>query len=187
MDISDDSDFQDDRKSAISIRVKNNEFTCYEPIMLTNKFQNLDSAYELLERMKTKGSEKDMEVVASLDLEDEKLLEEDNLGPQDSKRSRHHNKAGPWLKKTEYISTEFNRYGVSNDKTETKVGYNVKKLFKEENLYMDRESQINAINKTFEDAQKPIEKHCSKPGVYPLEVLPLFPDFERIMGLTTAL
>ncbi|XP_076342337.1 RNA polymerase II-associated factor 1 homolog isoform X2 [Tachypleus tridentatus] len=124
--------------------------------MLTNKFQNLDSAYELLERMKTKGSEKDMEVVASLDLEDEKLLEEDNLGPQDSKRSRHHNKAGPWLKKTEYISTEFNRYGVSNDKTETKVGYNVKKLFKEENLYMDRESQINAINKTFEDAQKPL-------------------------------
>ncbi|XP_076349958.1 uncharacterized protein LOC143246748 isoform X4 [Tachypleus tridentatus] len=58
---------------------------------------------------------------ASLDLEDEKLLEEDNLGPQDSKRSRHHNKAGPWLKKTEYISTEFNRYGVSNDKTETKL------------------------------------------------------------------
>ncbi|XP_076308947.1 RNA polymerase II-associated factor 1 homolog [Tachypleus tridentatus] len=57
---------------------------------------------------------------ASLDLEDEKLLEEDNLGPQDSKRSRHHNKAVPWLKKTEYISTEFNRYGVSNDKTETK-------------------------------------------------------------------
>ncbi|XP_076343154.1 RNA polymerase II-associated factor 1 homolog isoform X4 [Tachypleus tridentatus] len=121
----------------------------------------------------------DLRDEASLDLEDEKLLEEDNLGPQDSKRSRHHNKAGPWLKKTEYISTEFNRYGVSNDKTETKVGYNVKKLFKEENLYMDRESQINAINKTFEDAQKPIEKHCSKPGVYPLEVLPLFPDFEK--------
>ncbi|XP_076341672.1 RNA polymerase II-associated factor 1 homolog isoform X1 [Tachypleus tridentatus] len=117
---------------------------------------------------------------ASLDLEDEKLLEEDNLGPQDSKGSRHHNKAVPWLKKTEYISTEFNRYGVSNDKTETKVGYNVKKLFKEENLYMDKESKINAINKTFEDAQTPIEKHYSKPGIYPLEVLPLFPDFEVV-------
>ncbi|XP_076342293.1 RNA polymerase II-associated factor 1 homolog [Tachypleus tridentatus] len=98
----------------------------------------------------------DLRDEASLDLEDEKLLEEDNLGPQDSKGSRHHNKAVPWLKKTEYISTEFNRYGVSNDKTETKVGYNVKKLFKEENLYMDRESQINAINKTFEDAQTPV-------------------------------
>ncbi|XP_076342183.1 RNA polymerase II-associated factor 1 homolog isoform X2 [Tachypleus tridentatus] len=48
---------------------------------------------------------------------------------------------------------------------------------------MDRESQINAINKTFEDAQKPIEKHCSKPGVYPLEVLPLFPDFESKVAL----
>ncbi|XP_076343215.1 RNA polymerase II-associated factor 1 homolog [Tachypleus tridentatus] len=111
----------------------------------------------------TRNCEKLLRLIASLDLEDEKLLEEDNLGPQDSKGSRHHNKAVPWLKKTEYISTEFNRYGVSNDKTETKVGYNVKKLFKEENLYMDRESQINAINKTFEDAQTPIEKHCSKP------------------------
>ncbi|XP_076343096.1 uncharacterized protein LOC143243177 isoform X3 [Tachypleus tridentatus] len=63
----------------------------------------------------------DLRDEASLDLEDEKLLEEDNLGPQDSKGSRHHNKAVPWLKKTEYISTEFNRYGVSNDKTETKL------------------------------------------------------------------
>lgn len=35
-------------------------------------------------------------------------------------RSRHHNKAVPWLKKTEYISNEFNRYGVSSEKTETK-------------------------------------------------------------------
>lgn len=114
----------------------------------------------------------------SLHAEDEKLLEEESLAPQDSKRSRHHNKIVPWLKKTEYISTEFNRYGHSSEKTETKVGYNVKKLFKEENLYMDRESQIRAINKTFEDAKKPIDKHYSKPGVVPLEILPVFPDFE---------
>ncbi|KAL1439490.1 hypothetical protein MTO96_010178 [Rhipicephalus appendiculatus] len=113
---------------------------------------------------------------AVLHPDDEKLLEEDTLTPQDSKRSRHHNLVVPWLKKTEYIATEFSRYGQTGVNTETKVGYNVKKLFKEEDLYMDRESQINAINKTFEEAQKPIEGHYSKPNVKPVEVLPLFPD-----------
>lgn len=43
---------------------------------------------------------------------------------------------------------------------------------------MDREAQIRAIEKTFEDAKIPIEKHYSKPGVVPLEVLPVFPDFK---------
>jgi RNA polymerase II-associated factor 1 len=53
--------------------------------------------------------------------EDERLIEEEVITPQDSKRSRCHNKAITWLKKTEYISTEFNRYGASSDKTETKL------------------------------------------------------------------
>ncbi|KAH7934339.1 hypothetical protein HPB49_025009 [Dermacentor silvarum] len=134
---------------------------------------------------------------AVLHPDDEKLLEEDTLTPQDSKRSRHHNLVVPWLKKTEYIATEFSRYvrlglyvhilykflAPEYPPTKAKpilsahrVGYNVKKLFKEEDLYMDRESQINAINKTFEEAQKPIEGHYSKPNVRPVEVLPLFPD-----------
>lgn len=52
--------------------------------------------------------------------EDEKLLEDEIAAPQDTKRSRCHNRAITWLKKTEYISTEFNRYGASSDKTETK-------------------------------------------------------------------
>ncbi|XP_064487881.1 RNA polymerase II-associated factor 1 homolog [Ornithodoros turicata] len=113
---------------------------------------------------------------ATLHPDDEKLLEEEALTPQDSKRSRHHNLVVPWLKKTEYIATEFNRYGQTGINTETKVGYNVKKMMKEEDLYMDRESQINAINRTFEEAQKPIECHYSKPHVKPVEILPLFPD-----------
>lgn len=61
---------------------------------------------------------------------------------------------------------------------EAKVGYNVKKIFSEETLYMDRESQIKAIEKTFEDNMKPIEKHYSKPGVTPVEVMNVFPDFD---------
>ena len=48
----------------------------------------------------------------------------------------------------------------------------------EETLYMDRESQIKAIEKTFEDNKKPIERHYSKPNVLPVEILPVFPDFK---------
>ena len=48
----------------------------------------------------------------------------------------------------------------------------------DENLYLDRESQILAINKTFESAKKPITSHPGKPGVKPVEILPVFPDFD---------
>ncbi|KAJ0172611.1 hypothetical protein K1T71_011750 [Dendrolimus kikuchii] len=116
---------------------------------------------------------------ALLDPADEKLLEDDVLTPQDSKRSRHHAKSVSWLRRSEYISTEQTRFQPqSMEKVEAKVGYNIKKIFSEETLYMDRESQIKAIEKTFEDNKKPIEKHYSKPGVTPVEIMPLFPDFE---------
>lgn len=65
---------------------------------------------------------------------------------------------------------------------EAKVGYNVKKIFSEETLYMDRESQIKAIEKTFEDNKIPIEKHYSKPGVTPVEVL-IFIDLQFRTGI----
>ncbi|KAG7243151.1 hypothetical protein INR49_016526, partial [Caranx melampygus] len=103
-----------------------------------------------------------------LDPADEKLLEEDIQAPSSSKRSQQHAKVVPWMRKTEYISTEFNRYGVSNEKVE----------FTEEEIYKDRDSQISAIEKTFEDAQKTITQHYSKPRVTPVEVLPVFPDFK---------
>lgn len=47
---------------------------------------------------------------AVLDPADEKLLEEDILTPQDSKRSRHHARSVSWLRRTEYISTEQTRF-----------------------------------------------------------------------------
>jgi len=56
------------------------------------------------------------------------------------------------------------------------VGYSIKKSLKDETLYMDRDSQIKAIEKTFEDSKKSIEKHYSKPNVVPMEVLPVYPD-----------
>lgn len=51
---------------------------------------------------------------------------------------------------------------------------------KEETLYMDRESQIKAIRKTFDDNKKPLEKHHSKSNVHAVEVFPIFPDFKVI-------
>jgi RNA polymerase II-associated factor 1 len=117
--------------------------------------------------------------------DDEKLLnEEDAVGQltkkstRDKTHSQLHNKVVPWLKKTEYISTEYNRYGSSNEKAETKVGYNVRKNLKEDEIFLDKESQIKAINATFEAARKPIRQHPTKPGVTAAKVLPVLPDFE---------
>eukprot|EP00057_Strongylocentrotus_purpuratus_P020400 XP_011674874.1 PREDICTED: RNA polymerase II-associated factor 1 homolog [Strongylocentrotus purpuratus] len=73
-----------------------------------------------------------------LDPADEKLLEEEIATPGDSKRSRQHSKTVSWLRKTEYISSEYNRSQHSKDKIETKY----------------------------------------KPHVTPVEILPVFPDFE---------
>lgn len=119
------------------------------------------------------------EIGAQLDPADEKLLEEDVLTPQDSKRSRHHARSVSWLRRTEYISTEQTRFQPQTmDKVEAKVGYSIKKNFKDETLYMDRDSQIKAIEKTFDDSKKNIEKHYSKPNVVPVEILPVYPDFK---------
>lgn len=46
---------------------------------------------------------------------------------------------------------------------------------------MDRDSQIKAIEKTFEDNKKPIERHYSKPNVVPTEILPVYPDFKVLL------
>ncbi|XP_072885424.1 RNA polymerase II-associated factor 1 homolog [Hemitrygon akajei] len=113
-----------------------------------------------------------------LDIADEKLLEEEIQAPSSSKRSQQHAKVVPWMRKTEYISTEFNRYGISNEKPEVKIGVSVKQQFTEEEIYKDRDSQIAAIEKTFMDANKEVTHHYSKPRVVPVEVMPVFPDFK---------
>ncbi|KHN80192.1 RNA polymerase II-associated factor 1 -like protein [Toxocara canis] len=79
---------------------------------------------------------------------DAELLEDEHANPQNSRRSLQHSKMVPWMRKTEYISSEFTRFGVSNERQETKVGYSIKKKFQNEVIYRDRASQIAAINKT---------------------------------------
>lgn len=113
-----------------------------------------------------------------MDAEDEQLLEDEAAVPTDSKRSRHHNKNVSWLRKTEYISTEYNRFTQTAHMAEARLGYSIKKQLKEDVLYKDRDSQVNAINETFELVKKPVTQHYSKPGVTAVEVLPVFPDFE---------
>ena len=39
-----------------------------------------------------------------------------------------------------------------------RIGVSVKQQFTEEEIYKDRDSQISAIEKTFEDAQKPVSE-----------------------------
>lgn len=116
----------------------------------------------------------------ALDPADEKLLEEDTHAPTDSNRSRKHAKPVSWLRKSEYISTEQTRFQPQNmEKAEAKVGYNVKNSLREETLYMDRDQQIAAIEKTFEESQKPIKQHYCKPSVVPVEVFSVYPDFKN--------
>ncbi|KAK4303625.1 hypothetical protein Pmani_024384 [Petrolisthes manimaculis] len=108
---------------------------------------------------------------------DEKLLEDDILTPQDAKRSRHHHVNVPWLRRTEYISTEPTRFQPqTNEKIEATVGFATRRK-NDENVYTDRESQLEAIEKTFEDIKKPLINHYSKPGVTAVEEQPVYPDF----------
>ena len=117
---------------------------------------------------------------AQLDPADEKLLEEDVHTPHDSVRSKQHSRSVSWLRKSEYISTEQTRFQPQNlEQIEAKVGYNVKKSLREETLYLDRDAQIKAIEKTFEDSKNEISKHYSKPNVVPVEVFPVYPDFKN--------
>lgn len=110
---------------------------------------------------------------------DQMLLEDEETYNQNSRRSQQHSKIVPWMRKTEYISSEFQRFGVAADRQETKVGYNIKKKLKEDFTYRDRASQIEAIKKTFEDVWKPLREHPKKKGVRAIEELPLLPDFDN--------
>ncbi|XP_067939429.1 RNA polymerase II-associated factor 1 homolog [Watersipora subatra] len=114
---------------------------------------------------------------AKVDSEDERLLEEETTASTDSKRSRHHNTPVSWLRKTEYIASEYYRTQFKSEKAEAKVGFNIKKLFNPDDLYKDRESQLRTIERTFQAVKDLPKKHHSKPGVTAEAVLDVFPDF----------
>lgn len=122
----------------------------------------------------------DIDPNVDLDPADEKLLEEELAPAADQKRHKQHTTTVTWMRKTEYISTEYNRFQTSNEMAETKVGFNARKRKKANNvdLYKDRESQIAAIEASFEAAKKSITHHEKNRRLKPVEILPFFPDFQ---------
>jgi len=114
-----------------------------------------------------------------LDPKDEKLLEEDFGGTaKDRKRSQMHDVKLSWMRKPDYISTEQTRFQPTTiEKIESRVGFAVrKKLGIDVGNYMNREAQIEKIEKTFEDAKIEIKEHHTKKNVYPEYVMPIKPD-----------
>merc|ERR1719340_382252 len=92
-----------------------------------------------------------------LDPADEKLLEEDTPGVTNTKRSAQHGIALSWMRRPDYISTEQTRYQPTTiEKVEADIGYTIRKKMNVDELYMDRDSQIEAIERTFSDAQRNI-------------------------------
>ncbi|KAL5717300.1 Protein PAF1 [Ranunculus cassubicifolius] len=116
--------------------------------------------------------------------EDEELLRDDELTTPVKqngikKKDRPEDKGFSWLVKTQYISPlSMDQAKMSltekqaKELRETKGGRNLL-----ENLN-DRESQIKAIEASFE-AAKSVPVHSKDPSLYPVEILPLLPDFDR--------
>lgn len=97
---------------------------------------------------------------ASLHADDARLLEDEAPEPSTlSYRSECHAKCVPWLRKSCYISTEQTRFQRNNETPESRVGYNIKKSLLEETVYMDRNTQIKAIENTFLKSKIPLQEH----------------------------
>ena len=64
------------------------------------------------------------------------------------------------------------------------MGYTIKKKINEIDFYKDRDSQIEAIQRSFEAAKQPVERHYRKPNVYPVQELFIYPDFDVKLIIT---
>lgn len=53
-----------------------------------------------------------------------------------------------------------------------------KRLLKDDDVYRDRKSQIDAIESTFAAAKEGLTKHYSKPNVVAKNIYPILPDFK---------
>ena len=85
----------------------------------------------------------------NMDPIDQYLCEEEIK--ETDKRRANHNEVVSWMRKTQYLGVENARFGVGADRQETKIGYKLYKSGDADQGYKSRESQIDAINKTFEE------------------------------------
>ena len=108
---------------------------------------------------------------------DEKLLEDEVVPVADQVKTKRNNHQVSWLRRTEYISSDYRQFQNLGIGTENKVGVSTKKLLEGKDIYKDRDSQIEAIETTFEAATQSIPNR--KNGVYPVETCPLYPDFDH--------
>ncbi|KFD53221.1 hypothetical protein M514_05931 [Trichuris suis] len=112
---------------------------------------------------------------APLDPVDQRLVEEEEQLSVEEKRSKHHGLVVPWMRRTEYISSDFGNYSKLSAKARIKIGLTAANFQEETPVYRSRESQLQAIGKTFEEVEK---ARLDKPGVDIVEEMPILPDFE---------
>ncbi|CAF0721288.1 unnamed protein product [Adineta steineri] len=111
--------------------------------------------------------------------DDEKLLEEETASPANLKRSLLNKRSVPWLRKTEYISTEQSSLKSSIKLGEVRLSSAKEKLREESLRYLTKDRILQIIEEGFDTAKTPLEKHYTKPSVVKLEEWPLFPDFDN--------
>ncbi|KAI4331256.1 hypothetical protein MLD38_029458 [Melastoma candidum] len=123
-------------------------------------------------------------IKSALAPEDEELIRDDVVATPIKKdgirkKDRPTDKGVSWLVKTQYISP------VSLDSTKQSMTEKQAKELREKkgglkilDSLNSRESQIKDIETSFE-AAKSVPVHATNKNLYPIEVLPLLPDFER--------
>ena len=116
-----------------------------------------------------------------LDPEDRALLM-NPLDVKDSKTSRPR-PIVPWLRRTEYISSDSKQYGrLADNSVETKMGISIMKDDKLKTIMSQTiQDRIEAIEESFVKAAKvnlATLKHPSDPNLTAMEMVPIFPDFE---------
>lgn len=99
------------------------------------------------------------------------LLDDGGDSNKAAQRLANMQKSVPWLVRPDYISSETKAYG----RAKTVADHTV--LAGQQEHARDRDSQIAAIEATFEAAQAP-PKHPTKRGVHAVEEYPIFPDFK---------
>ncbi|KAI0980162.1 hypothetical protein GJ496_009294 [Pomphorhynchus laevis] len=159
----------------------NSRFINYKPTSLEKSHKwdiqndiDLEVSVDLINRQLYKiGPEP-----AVLHPDDEKLLEDEPVNRANAHRAELNARIVPWLRKTEYIGST-NQMNISRDSNlDSSRSTKIKKRVEESINFPSREQQIETIEKSFDDAQKLIENHYSKPHVHKIAEWYIFPDEE---------
>uniref|UniRef100_A0A0K0EQJ2 RNA polymerase II-associated factor 1 homolog n=1 Tax=Strongyloides stercoralis TaxID=6248 RepID=A0A0K0EQJ2_STRER len=104
------------------------------------------------------------------------LLEDEIDESKQNQNKSGHNISVPWMRKAEYIASDYNRHGTS---LKHKAHRLVEKNIGEDEQYLNIENRIEGIEKTFEDISISIDKHPSNKDIYMVGELDVYPDFEN--------